>query len=342
MKILRHTAFSFAMLIASHAHAQDIHFSQYYSAPLTINPALTGGFAGDYRAGVNYRSQWVSVTVPYRTFDIYGDLNLGRRFLARNFWSIGVNVIADRAGDGDLSVTKVLGSGAYHFILDQGKNNDLSFGLQAGWVQKSVDFSKFYFDNQWSDIGFDTGLPTGENFIKGSFGFVDVAAGMSYAYSGPKRFAANAGFSVYHLNRPNDSFYGSDNRLGMRPVFNAGISYKLSDVITVSPSVFYQTQKKAHEFLAGGMVRYSLKGSDDPYVTTGNIYAGLYGRFGDAFIPVIGYEYRNWRLLMNYDVNTSELKPATNGQGAFEISLVYTGTSKKNQGVRIDLPCPRF
>lgn len=77
MKILGHTAFSFAMLIASYVHAQDIHFSQYYSAPLTINPALTGGFAGDYRAGVNYRSQWVSVTVPYRTFDIYGDLNLG-------------------------------------------------------------------------------------------------------------------------------------------------------------------------------------------------------------------------------------------------------------------------
>ena len=44
--------------------AQDIHFSQYYSAPLTINPALTGGFAGDYRAGVNYRTQWGSVTVP--------------------------------------------------------------------------------------------------------------------------------------------------------------------------------------------------------------------------------------------------------------------------------------
>jgi type IX secretion system PorP/SprF family membrane protein len=342
MNIFRHIALPVAMLVASMAHAQDIHFSQYYSAPLTINPALTGGFAGDYRAGANYRSQWASVTVPYRTFDIYGDLNLGRRFLARNFWSIGANVIADRAGDGDLSVTKFMASGAYHLLLDETKNHDFSFGLQAGWVQKSVDFSKFYFDNQWSDVGFDTGLPSGENFIKGNFGFADVAAGISYAYSGPKRLAANAGFSVFHLNRPIDSFYGTDNRLGMRPVFNAGISYKLSDATTVSPSVFYQSQKKAQEWLAGAMIRYNLRGSNDPYVTTGSLYAGLYGRFGDAFIPVIGYEYRNWRLLMNYDVNTSALKPATNGQGAFEISLVYTGTSKKNQGVRIDLPCPRF
>src|SRR4249919_1609661 len=100
------------------ASAQDIHFSQYFSAPLTINPALTGGFAGDYRAGVNYRTQWGSVTVPYRTFDLYGDLNIGRRIISRNFWAVGLNVISDRAGDGDLSVTKIMGSGAYHILPD--------------------------------------------------------------------------------------------------------------------------------------------------------------------------------------------------------------------------------
>jgi type IX secretion system PorP/SprF family membrane protein len=330
------------MSLAAVASAQDIHFSQYYSAPLTVNPALTGSFAGDYRAGVNYRTQWGSVTVPYRTFDLFGDLNIGRRIISRNFWSVGMIALSDQAGDGDLSVTKIMGSGAYHFILDAGKRNDLSFGVQLGWVQKSVDFSKFYFDNQWNDTGFDTGMPNGENFVKGSYGYVDAAAGIAYAYSGPKRFSANAGFSVFHLTKPQDSFYDSNNHLGMRPVINGGITYKISDVLSISPSFFYQSERKAHEFLGGAMVKYSLKGSEDPYVTTGNIYAGLYGRFGDAFIPVIGYELRNWRLMMNYDVNTSELKQASNGQGAFEISLIYVGTSKKNKGIRIDLPCPRF
>jgi len=322
--------------------AQDIHFSQYYSSPLIVNPALTGSFNGDYRAGVNYRTQWGSVTVPYRTFDLFGDLNLGRRIISRNFWSTGLVVIADRAGDGDLSVTKIMGSGAYHLILDAGHRNDLSFGVQAGWVQKSVDFSKFYFDNQWNDAGFDMSLPTGENYIKGSYGYVDAAAGIAYAYSGAKRFSANADFSVFHLPRPNDSFYGETNRLGLRPVANAGFSYKISDALTISPSLFYQEEKKAHEFLSGAMLQYNLKGSDDPYVTTGTIYAGLYGRFGDALIPVIGYEVRSWRVLMNYDVNTSELQPASGGKGAFEVSLIYTGTSKKNKTFRIDVPCPRF
>jgi type IX secretion system PorP/SprF family membrane protein len=330
------------MVTATAVSAQDIHFSQYYSAPLAVNPALTGSFAGDYRAGVNYRTQWGSVTVPYKTYDLFGDLSVGRKFFTQNFWSFGMNVIADRAGDGNLSITKVMGSGAYHFILDPAKRSDLSFGLQAGWVQKSVDFSKFYFDNQWSDTGFDTDLPTGENFIKGSFGYADVAAGMAYAYSGPKKISVNTSFSVYHLTRPYDSFYGEENRLGLRPVLSTGITYKLSNVLSVSPSVFYQSQKKASEVLAGAMLKYNLRGSDDPYVTTGSFYAGFYSRFGDAVIPVAGYELRNWRLLMNYDINTSALQPASQGRGAFEISLIYIGASKKNQGIRIDLPCPRF
>jgi len=323
------------------ATAQDIHFSQFYSAPLTINPALTGSFNGDYRAGVNYRTQWATVSVPYRTFDLFGDISFGRDFLQRNYFSGGLNLIADRAGDGNLSVIKLMASGAYHLILDPAKAHDLSFGFQAGWVQKSVDYSKLYFDNQWNDSGFDTGLPSGENNTKSSLGYPDAAAGFSYSFNGSKRFSAYTGFSVYHILRPRDSFYDQDNRLGLRPVANAGFSYLITDHLAISPSIYYETQKKAHETLAGGMFRYAMAAKDDPYVTS-NLYVGLYGRFGDALIPVIGYEIRNWRFMMNYDVNTSDLKSASHGKGAFELSLIYIGTSKKHRGVRIDLPCPRF
>jgi type IX secretion system PorP/SprF family membrane protein len=219
--------------------------------------------------------------------------------------------------------------------------NDLSFGLEAGWVQKSVDYSKLYFDSQWDDTGFDTGLPSGENNTKQSFGYPDASAGISYSYNGAKKFSGYAGFSMYHLLKPKDSFYDRDNQLGLRPVFNAGLTYKLSDHLNIAPSIYYQEQKKAHEFLTGAMVRYALSSSDDPYVTS-NLYIGMYGRFGDAFIPVIGYEITHWRVMLNYDVNTSDLKAASSGKGAFEVSLIYIGASKKHQRVRIDVPCPRF
>lgn len=318
--------------------AQDIHFSQYYSTPLNINPSYTGNFTGDYRAGLNYRQQWGSVTVPYKSFDFYGDMSFNKNFLHRNYFSAGIYLVSDHAGDGDLSVTKVMASGAYHLSFDDTKTSFLSLGVQAGFVQKSVNFSNFYFDNQWADAGFDLGLPTGENYAAQQTSYADVNAGLSYSYTGSEKFSFYSGVALYHLLRPGDSFYGnSTNRLGIRPAFNAGAVFQISDQVYLYPSMMYMSQKKAHELLAGSMIGFSLN-----TVSSNQLFAGLFGRFGDALIPVIGYQYEHWRAMMNYDVNTSSLKNASNGKGAFELSIVYTGWYKKPSGNIIDVPCPRF
>ncbi|NDC40993.1 MAG: type IX secretion system membrane protein PorP/SprF, partial [Chitinophagia bacterium] len=57
------------------ATAQDVHFSQYFTSPLTLNPGLTGLVPDDIRAAANYRTQWSSVsTNPYMTGTISVDL----------------------------------------------------------------------------------------------------------------------------------------------------------------------------------------------------------------------------------------------------------------------------
>jgi type IX secretion system PorP/SprF family membrane protein len=277
--------------------------------------------------------------VPYNTFDIFADVNLGRNIYSRNYYSLGMNIIADRAGDGALTVTKLIASGAYHFILDRGKSNDLSIGAQLGYVQKKIDFTKLYFDSQWNDSGFDTQLSNGENYKDASTSYPDAALGISYSYTGGKKVSANAGFAVYHLIKPHDSFYGADNKLGTRPVFNVGINYTINDQVSIAPSIYYEAQKKASEFLTGAMLQYDI--SKDPEVNT-KLFLGFYGRIKDALIPAAGFEITHWRFIMNYDINTSELKPASHGKGAFEISLIYIGTSKKNNRPGIDMPCPRF
>ena len=48
--------------------AQDIHFSQFYAAPLLINPANTGMSGEDIRIANIYRNQWSNIGVPYETF----------------------------------------------------------------------------------------------------------------------------------------------------------------------------------------------------------------------------------------------------------------------------------
>src|ERR1043165_1449272 len=57
-----------AILAIGSLQAQDIHHTQYFASPLTLNPALTGLVRGDLRLSANYRSQWYSVSShPYPT-----------------------------------------------------------------------------------------------------------------------------------------------------------------------------------------------------------------------------------------------------------------------------------
>lgn len=209
---------------------------------------------------------------------------------------------------------------------------------RAGLVQKSVDFAKFYFDNQWADAGFDMELPTGENYDAQQISYPDVNAGISYSYNASEKFSFYSGIALYHLSKPSDSFYGNmENRLGIRPSANAGAVVMLNDQVFLYPSLIYMSQKKAHEFLAGSMISYTMNTA-----SSNQLFGGIFARFGDAIIPAVGYQYERWRAILNYDVNISSLKAASGGKGAFELSIVYTGWYKKPRGRVIDLPCPRF
>jgi hypothetical protein len=48
------------VLIAIQSKAQDPNFSQFFSSPLNINPALTANINADWRAIANFRDQWIS------------------------------------------------------------------------------------------------------------------------------------------------------------------------------------------------------------------------------------------------------------------------------------------
>jgi hypothetical protein len=54
---------SFLLLILSsiHVSAQDHFYSQFFSAPVYLNPALNGQFEGDIRANLVYRNQWTAI-----------------------------------------------------------------------------------------------------------------------------------------------------------------------------------------------------------------------------------------------------------------------------------------
>ena len=54
------------------AKAQDVQYSQFYAAPLYLNPALTGG-SELTRIGVNYRNQWPGLDQSFNSYSFYID-----------------------------------------------------------------------------------------------------------------------------------------------------------------------------------------------------------------------------------------------------------------------------
>src|SRR5580698_2033082 len=133
------TFFFFLLCSVGIVSAQDIHYSQFYASPLTLNPALTGVNDCNYRVGLMYRNQWSSIssTSAYVTPSVSFDINnLAAKLIRKGVASAGILILNDKAGDGVLTNLSVLGSIAYLRALDAQKKMNISLGLQFGFVQK--------------------------------------------------------------------------------------------------------------------------------------------------------------------------------------------------------------
>lgn len=327
-------------LLSAVAMSQDLHFSQFFHSPLTTNPANTGFLPeSDYRLGAHYRSQWASIPVPYRTMSIFGDAQVFRDRFETGWVGLGGVILHDKAGSGNLTSTKIYGSAAYHQML--GNTGLLSAGFNVGWANKRVDVTKFTFDNQWNGQFFDIATPNGEAFAATSISYLDVQLGLNYAYFPTDDIYIHAGFSMHHLNRPRESFFnekpGYENRISPRYIVFADAMIKLNDQWILSPGGFFTMQAKAMQISAGMHVNYNLSGDGEQ-----QLLAGLYVRGRDAAIPMIGYQWKNFRFMFSYDATTSAFRDYTNVYGATEFALLYNGFYDTFNGDRRQTLCPSF
>jgi len=303
--------------------AQDLHFSQYFNSPLLVNPANTGFSPDvDWRAGVNYRNQWASLTSnPYKTMSAWGDAQLLNNRFENGWVGIGGCILRDVAGSGGLTSTKAFGSIAYHQML--GLRSLLSTGVNIGWVNKRVDFTKLTFDNQWNKNFFDVTVPSNEPFAYTSVGYLDLQVGVNYAYFASDNAYFNAGVSVMHFNRPKESFFSNnttDVRVSPRYTLFLNGSFKINDQWIVNPNVYVSDMANAYEVVGGLNAHYNLSGDGNT-----QLIAGAYYRYNDAVIAMVGYQLSDFAITVSYDATSSGLSTYNNSRGAYELSIVKTG-----------------
>jgi type IX secretion system PorP/SprF family membrane protein len=221
--------------------------------------------------------------------------------------------------------------------LDEDGFHQIGVGFQGAFVNKRLDVSKVVFADQLTPLGF-TGV-TNEIFDSRqlSIGYFDLSAGLLYSgtTNGYNNFYLGA--SMYHLNRPKESFQGGQYILNTRTTLQAGGRIPVGGYHYIHLAANHSMQAKAKNTIVGAAFSYSVNRNEDNPV---NVYLGSWYRLNDAVIPYIGLEFSGFRLGASYDANTSILKPASNSRGGLEISLIYI--KKPSDPSLKRLNCPKF
>ncbi|MFI5137724.1 MAG: PorP/SprF family type IX secretion system membrane protein [Sphingobacteriales bacterium] len=318
--------------------AQDHMYSQFFNAPLYLNPALTGQFEGDLRMNLIYRNQFTSIPGSFNYLTASVDLNIPK-------FGGGVGLMVTRSSEGTAYLTTTNISGLYSYSIGS-QDFVLSFGLQAGVSNRVVDWSKLVFGDQIDpQTGYipgsvsAAGLPQFNNKF-----YFDSGAGINMVAG-----EFDIGGAFQHVNQPNESFSGAPARLPMR--FNGHVSYRWDlnqydnnyeeDKSYIIPSVVFYKQSNAQSYSIGFQYKRA------------NINAGLWYRGGginggpsaivvsfifDLFINREGGE--KLRMGVSHDVPASGLN-YSNTSGTTEASVGYvttlpsrTDVEKKFEGAR--------
>lgn len=361
MKLIRTLLFFSLLAITSIAlQAQDIHYTLFNMSPLTLNPAQTGAFYGTARIGGIYRGQWYSVNdkAGFETPSIYLDAPIIRGFREKDWVGVGVVMVSDFAGDISLRTTSSRFSAAYHLGLGKEGTSVLTLGVQGGRVQRRFingDPSRLRFGDSYQDgsfsinesrdqlAGADSDGEGAGVIMNNELMYTDFGAGLLFRSTPEDGNNLEIGLAVDHVTRPRELFVqgaNNDNDAERRPLrILAHASYDLgmADNFVLAPTAMAQFQGGASAFnlqLWGKMLLNAEK-----QIT---VKPGLGYRFGDAVQILAGLDYKDLRVAAAYDINFSQLRNATNLQGAFEIGAWYIIKKYKQPNVKPAILCPRF
>ena len=331
----------FLLGICSQLRAQDIHFSQFFEAPLLRNPSLAGLFSGDIRVQMVYRDQWNSITNAYKSgsFNAEYKMPVGK---GDDFLTTGIQVLYDKAGTAGLTTTNLLPALNYHKSLNGNKTTYLSVGFMGGLVEKSIDRSKITTNSQYDGTAFNPALADGETLTNPKYDYFDGSVGASFnsAFGPDDASTYFIGLAYHHFNRPRNSFYrNAATALNPKVVASGGMKFNIDENTFFTLQADYAKQGASSETIAGALYSVKVGEPDAPQYI---IHGGAFLRWKDAFIPVVKIDYHPFSVAISYDVNISQLKTVSQGRGGVELSISYIGFLDRNNSTRDKVLCPHF
>ena len=318
--------------------AQDIQFSQFYAAPLYLNPAFAGTTYSN-RLIFQQRIQWPGLDARYLTSLVSFDKNFYKHnsglgiLLSKDYQG------ADIIGSQDINLL-------YAYELQISKNYALRTGLQLGYVSRYVNYADLTFPSQYSDKGY---LGPGQYSHYGSdqVGYADVASG-TLLYS--SRFWLS--LASHHMNRPRQSFYNEVSRLPVK--FSVGVGYKIpvkkrtgqrkkdEEIMSITPVAHYKFQGASDQLDLGVYAIYErfMMGTWYRGIPTKRYLPNLQNN--ESIVVFTGFKLANFSFGYSYDFTLSRLAIARTG-GSHEINITFEYPRDRSKiKSRRSFPCPRF
>jgi len=315
----RYILFIFLSGLSCTTMAQDHIYSQFFNAPLYLNPSLTGQFEGDIRMNMLYRNQWSGLSGTLSYINASADLNIP------NFGG-GLGLQFNRSSEGTAFLVKNNIAASYSYSVG-GDNYVLSFGIQAGFTNRQINWNKLVFSDQIDNrLGYIPGSISAAQMpdMANKF-FFDPAAGVNFVYG-----SFMAGVAMHHINQPDESFSGAQAKLPRRITANASYrlpltrsyNYGSEDGSFLIPSIVYYKQGNVSSMSAGAQFKY--KG-----VNTGLWYRTAGEGGPDALVVSLifdlfsgGRNGEKLRIGLSHDATTSKIN-YTNTNGTTEASVGY-------------------
>jgi type IX secretion system PorP/SprF family membrane protein len=315
MQVRRILCFWLVGILANNLSAQDPQFSQYYAAPMYLNPAMVGLHQkGSF--GINYRNQWPNIEANFETYSFYIDNHFEDQYS-----SVGLIFTTDREGILGLQSNTIGLQYAYQMQL----NYKWTFrpGVEVSYFMRDLNFSKLTFGDQFDQNGLVNPI-SGETFNTGLRArFFDIAFGGLFFNE-----RTWIGGAVHHITEPNQSLTGEEVKLPRRLSLHGG--YKIPFGVgapgkesgrSITPTFNYRTQGDFDALDVGAFVTLQP-------LLLGTWYRGIPVRNvegvknSESIIFMVAIQQARTTIGYSFDYTISDLGIGTGG--AHEISYRYT------------------
>ncbi|MDG1045487.1 MAG: PorP/SprF family type IX secretion system membrane protein [Bacteroidia bacterium] len=347
MKI-RKLVITFVLVIFSiSGYAQDPLFSSTLDNPLYYNPATPGIVRGhEYR--LNYREQWPGIPAALRAF------NFSSTHQLRNAVGLGFFVMSNIEGESRLKTDKL--EACIAFPVKISRYLKISGGINVGFGQKSIDWTRIEFDDQF-DKYYGKIYPTTFSFPEefqrkyGDLSLGVAAKGALRRGRNQAKVYGSLGIAMKHVSVfPTANFIGSDIRAVPLKYIVHGNIWFLDKTLRKGIAPNFNIEDQASMTTFNFSTRIVLR----PFYFNVGVRNRTF-KFNleefDSFIFGVGYtsEVINNNVTnigYSYDFTTSKLIGGT--YGSHEISLSYSfdidGSrqfgGRRSRRSRNDIQCP--